>query len=223
MTAPIKIEIWSDISCSWCYIGKRKLDDGIAIFSQGNSGVKVQVEYRSFQLAPDMPVDFEGSSIDYLSDGKGVSAVQVEQGLEEITRIAASVGLEYRFAIVKPTNTMKAHQLLHYAGARGLQAATKERLLKAYFAEGKHLGRLDDLADLAAEIGLERDDVVRSLANDEYLPAVHADRQLAAAHNVRGVPFFLLDGKHAVSGAQDAATFVRVLEQVARNRTATGA
>jgi predicted DsbA family dithiol-disulfide isomerase len=112
------------------------------------------------------------------------------------------------------TNTVKAHEMLHYAKAHGKQLEMKERLLAAYFVEGRHVGRVPDLADLAADIGLDRDDVVRSLESEQYLHDVKADVAQAAAYGINGVPFFVFDGKYGVSGAQEAATFANVLEQV---------
>ncbi len=220
---PIKIDIWSDVACPWCYIGKRKLENGLEEYAQSADALPVEIEYHSFELSPDTPVDFEGSTTDYLAARKGMPVAQVEQMLDRVTGIASSVGLDYDFDAVKHTNTVKAHQLIHYAKARGKQLEAKERLLKAYFVDGQHVGRVDDLADLAAEIGLDRDDVVRSLEADEYLADVHADQRQAVAYGIQGVPFFVIDGKYGVSGAQDAAAFVQVLSQVAGDRREVGA
>jgi len=115
-----------------------------------------------------------------------------------------------------------AHQLIHYAKAHGRQLEMTERLLAAYFEQGRHVGRVDDLADLAAEIGFDRDDVVRSLSANEYLDAVRADQALAVEYGIQGVPFFVIDGKYGVSGAQDAATFANVLTQVRDEKAAVG-
>lgn len=218
----IKIDIWSDIACPWCYIGKRKFEAGAAAFAEqaGTDAPDVTVEYHSFELAPDTPVDFDGSEIDFLSTHKGMPAEQVRGMLEHVTGIAGQSGLDYNFDTLKHTNTVKAHQLLHYAKAHGVQAEAKERLLKAYFTEGRHVGRVDDLADLAAEIGLDRDDVVRSLTADEHLDAVRADQALGLEYGIQGVPFFVIDGKYGISGAQESATFAQALDQVWTERTA---
>jgi predicted DsbA family dithiol-disulfide isomerase len=212
----IKVDIWSDVQCPWCYIGQRTFEVGMAQF-----GGDVEVEYHSFELSPDTPVDFDGTPVDYLSRRKGLPVEQVHQMLDHVTGIAASVGLDYDFDAVHQTNTVKAHELLHYAKAHGRQLEMKERLLKAYFVDGAHVGRIDQLADLAAEIGLDRSDVVRALTESEYLDDVQADVALAAAYGIQGVPFFVIDGKYGVSGAQDPATFTQVLEQVAAERTTT--
>jgi predicted DsbA family dithiol-disulfide isomerase len=211
----IKVDIWSDVQCPWCYIGKRKFEAAVAGF-----GGEVDVEYHSFELAPDTPVDFDGSPKDYLAQRKGISGDQVDQMLERVTSIAASVGLDYDYDHVHQTNTIKAHELLHYAKSKGRQLDMKERLLKAYFVDGRHVGRIEDLADLAAEIGLDRAEVVTVLTDNTYLADVKADVAQAEAYGINGVPFFVFDGKYGVSGAQDAATFANVLEQVEREKAA---
>lgn len=216
MSDVIKVDIWSDIACPWCYIGKRKFEAGAAAF-----GGAVEVEYHSFELAPDTPADFDGSEIDFLVQHKGFPAEQVQGMLAQVGGIAAEVGLDYDFDALQHTNTIKAHQLLHYAKAHGKQLEVKERLLAAYFVEGRHVGRVEDLADLAAEIGLDREDVLRSLADDEFLDDVRADQNQAIEYGIRGVPFFVIDGKYGVSGAQSPETFAEVLGKVAEERVAS--
>jgi predicted DsbA family dithiol-disulfide isomerase len=210
----IKIDIWSDIACPWCYIGKRKFEAGSGLFSEAGEDRAVEVEYHSFELSPDTPVDFDGSEVDFLAGHKGISSDQVGQMLERVTGIASSVGLDYDYDILKHTNTIKAHELLHFAKAHGKQLEMAERLFKAYFTEGRHIGRVEDLADLAAEIGLDRAAAVASLESDEFLSDVRADQGLAQEYGIQGVPFFVIDGRYGVSGAQDPTTFAQVLEQV---------
>ena len=208
MSETIKVDIWSDVQCPWCYIGKRKFEAGAALFD-GN----VEVEYHSFELAPDTPVDFDGSPVDYLSQRKGLPVAEVEQMLERVTGIAESVGLHYDYDSVHQTNTVISHELLHYAKAHGRQLDMKERLLKAYFVDGRHVGRIEDLADLAAEIGLDRDDVIRALTAHDFLADVKADVAQATAYGIQGVPFFVIDGRYGISGAQDPDTFAQALRQ----------
>ncbi len=217
MSEAIKVDIWSDVQCPWCYIGKRKFEAGAEQF-----GGEVEIEYHSFELAPDTPVDFEGSPIEYLSQRKGMPVDQVEQMLSRVTGIAKDVGLDYDYEHVHQTNTVKAHELIHYAKSKGRQLEMKERLFKAYFINGEHVGRIDDLADIAAEIGLDRDDVVRALESNEFLADVKADVALAGQYGIQGVPFFVIDGKYGVSGAQEAETFANVLTQVRSEREAVG-
>lgn len=207
--SPIKVDIWSDVQCPWCYIGKRKFEAAVAAFDG-----EVEVEYHSFELAPDTPVDYEGTPEQYLSERKGLPMPTVRQMIERVKGIAASVGLDYDYDHMHQTNTVKAHELLHYAKLRGRQLEMKEALLKAYFIDGGHVGRIDDLADLAAGLGFDRADVVAALTESRHLADVKADVAQAAAYGINGVPFFVFDGRFGVSGAQETATFADVLEQV---------
>jgi predicted DsbA family dithiol-disulfide isomerase len=216
MSDVIKVDVWSDIACPWCYIGKRKFEAGVEAF-----GGEVAVEYHSFELSPDTPVDFDGSAADYLVQRKGLPAEQVESMLDGVIGIAAEVGLEYDYDALQHTNTVKAHQLIHFARAHGKQIEMKERLLRAYFVEGRHVGRDADLADLAAEIGLDRAEALRSLEANEYLDDVRADQDQAIKYGIQGVPFFVVDGKYGVSGAQSPETFTQVLAKVAEVRVAS--
>lgn len=213
MTEPIKVDIWSDVQCPWCYIGKRKFEKGVEIF-----GRPVEIEYHSFELAPDTPVDFEGDPVQYLSERKGIPVEQVHQMLERVTGIAESVGLNYNYDQVHQTNTVKAHELLHYAKAHNKQLEMKERLLKAYFIDGEHVGKNVNLAKLAGEIGLDEADVLHSLNEEEYLPLVKADMAQAQAYGINGVPFYVIDGKYGISGAQDSETFASALTEALENR-----
>ncbi|USQ76251.1 DsbA family oxidoreductase [Ornithinimicrobium cryptoxanthini] len=211
MAKTLKVDIWSDIACPWCYIGKRKFERAVEEFSA--DGREVEVEYHSFELAPDTPVDFEGSEVDFLVAHKGMPAEQVEQMLSQVSSIASSVGLDYDFESMQHTNTVRAHQVLHLAKGKGLQVELKERLLKAYFEQGRHVGRAEELADLAAEVGLDRDEVLSALESEEFLPDVRADIAQARNYGISGVPFFVLDRKFGVSGAQETTTFVQALGQ----------
>ena len=214
MNTAIKVDIWSDVQCPWCYIGKRKFEAAVAAYDGD-----VDVTYHSFELAPDTPVDFDGTPMDYLAQRKGLPMEQVEQMIGRVTEIAAAVGLDYDYEHMHQTNTVKAHELLHYAKAHGRQLEMKEALLKAYFVDGGHVGRIEDLADLAAGLGFDRDDVVRALTEERYLADVKRDVAQAAAYGIQGVPFFVFEEKYGVSGAQETATFVQVLEQVASEKT----
>ncbi len=215
MSDPIKVDVWSDIACPWCFIGKRKFEQGAAAFDG-----EVEVEYHAFELAPDTPVDFEGSEVEFLASHKGVPAEQARAMIDRVTAIAETAGLHYDYDALQHTNTIKAHELVHHAKARGRQLEMVERLFRAYFEQGRHVGRDEDLADLAAEIGLDREEALRALREHTHLDAVRADIEVAAAYGISGVPFFVLDGKYGVSGAQEAATFASVLEQVRAKKEA---
>ena len=214
-TDPIKVDIWSDVQCPWCYIGKRKFEAAV----DGFDG-EVEVEYHSFELAPDTPVDYDGTPSDYLAAKFNIGPEQVQAMHDRVSGIAEAVGLHYDFEHMHQTNTVKAHELLHYAKAHGRQIELKERLLQAYFLNGEHVGRIADLAEIAASIGFDREDVVRALESNQYLPDVKADMAQARAYGISGVPFFVVDGRYGVSGAQETATFANVLEQVRAERDA---
>ncbi len=213
MTETIKVDIWSDVQCPWCYIGKRKFEDAVSRFDGD-----VEVEYHSFELAPDTPVDYDGTPVDYLSDRKGIDRSQAKEMIDRVTGIASDVGLEYDYDHIHQTNTVIAHELLHFAKSKGRQLEVKERLLKAYFINGEHVGRVDDLVDIAAELGFDRDEVREALESHRFLADVKADMAQAREYGIQGVPFFVFDGKYGVSGAQDAGTFANVLEEVRREK-----
>ncbi|MGW0039748.1 DsbA family oxidoreductase [Gordonia sp. NPDC003376] len=213
--SPISVDIWSDIACPWCYIGKRKFEAGLA---ESGLADDVTVTYHSYELAPDTPVDFEGSEVDFLAAHKGMPPAQVHQMLTQMTGIAAEVGLDYDFGALRHTKTLKAHELLHHAKAQGRQIEMAERLFRAYFTEGRHVGRVDDLAELAGEIGLDADAARASLESGEYADAVEADLAQARAYGISGVPFFVLDGRYGVSGAQSPEVFAGALRKIAAER-----
>jgi predicted DsbA family dithiol-disulfide isomerase len=213
MSNSVKVDIWSDIACPWCFVGKRRFETAAADFAA--AGGELEVEYHSFELSPETPVDFDGTEVDFLVSHKHLPAQQVEQMLAQMTELAAVEGLSYDFDALQHTNTVKAHELLHFAKAKGRQLDLVERLFAAYFEQGRHVGRVDDLADLAAEIGLDRAEAVKALTAGTYLPAVQADKEQATAYGISGVPFFVIDGRLGVSGAQDPSVFSEVLREAA--------
>jgi predicted DsbA family dithiol-disulfide isomerase len=206
----VKVDIWSDVQCPWCFIGKRKFEAAVEQF-----GEPVEVEFHSFLLNPEAEVDFPGSTADYLSQKLGLPVEKVADMHERVSAIAASVGLNYDFVNQIQTNTTKAHELLHFAKTVGKQVELKERLMAAHFEEGKHVGRLADLADLAAEVGIDREAALQALESGKYSSAVTADIDQARAYGITGVPFFVIDGKFGLSGAQDSSTFLEVLKKAA--------
>ncbi len=214
MTEKIKIDVWSDIACPWCYIGKRNLENGLAQTAADSDAPQVEVTFHSYELSPDTPVDFEGDEIDFLAGHKGMPRERVKEMLDNVTGIAAKAGLEYRFDLLQHTNTVKAHELLHFAKAEGRQREMAERLMSAYFTEGRHVGRIDDLVELATEAGLDADAARDALQSGRYLADVRADQAQAQAYGIQGVPFFVIDGKYGVSGAQPADAFAQIARQV---------
>jgi predicted DsbA family dithiol-disulfide isomerase len=220
MSEPIKIDVWSDIACPWCYLGKRRLEEAIAAFARSDAARPMLIEYHSFQLSPDMPEEYPGTHDEYLADHLGWTAEQVAASNRRMAALGTPLGIDYNMASMRMANTAKAHELLHYAKARGKQAEMKARLMKAYFSDGRHVGRPADLSELAGEVGLDPADVTRSLEAGEYHDAVEADIKTAARYGIRGVPFYVLDGKHGISGAQEPATFLEALETIARRKDA---
>jgi predicted DsbA family dithiol-disulfide isomerase len=214
MTDKITIDVWSDIACPWCYIGKRNLETGLAQTTDDADAPQVEVTFHSFELSPDTPVDFEGDEIDFLAGHKGMPRERVSEMLEQVTGVAAGSGLEYRFDLLQHTNTVKAHELLHFAKGHGRQNEMAERLMSAYFTEGKHVGRVDDLVELASEVGLDADATREALESSRHLADVRADQAQAQAYGIQGVPFFVIDGKYGVSGAQPADAFAQITRQV---------
>ncbi|WP_067200180.1 DsbA family oxidoreductase [Microbacterium sp. XT11] len=214
MSEPISIDIWSDIACPWCYIGKRNLEKGLEAVAGDDDVPQVNITFHSFELSPDTPVDFDGDEVDFLAGHKGMPRAQVEQMLSHVTGVAAGAGLEYRFDLLQHTNTVKAHELLHFAKAKGLQHEMEERLMAAYFTEGKHVGRIDDLVELATEVGLDPGEAREALESARYLPAVRQDQAQARAYGIQGVPFFVIDGQYGISGAQPPAAFENVLRDL---------
>lgn len=208
----MNVDVWSDVACPWCFIGKRKFEAGLA---QSGLAERVSVTYHSFELAPDTPVDFNGTEVDFLVGHKGVPREQVGRMLTQVTGIAAEAGLVYDFDALQHTNTRKAHELLHFAKSQGRQLELVERLFQAYFTEGRHVGRVDDLADLAAEIGLDRDAALGALTEGTYAEAVAADLSQARGYGIGGVPFFVIDGRYGVSGAQPPEVFADALRTAA--------
>ena len=211
MTSSIHVDVWSDIACPWCYIGKRRFEAALATFDGADD---VTVTYHSFELSPDTPVDFEGSEVDFLSAHKGMPKEQVEQMLRQVTTIARDVGLNYDFDAVRHTKTLLAHQALHFAKEHGRQLELVERLFAAYFEEGRHLGRVDELVALGTEAGLDGDALRAALEEGTYADAVTADIAQARAYGIQGVPFYVIGGKYGVSGAQRPEVFTQALEQV---------
>lgn len=220
MSEPIKIDVWSDIACPWCYLGKRRLEEAITAFARGDAARPVLIEYHSFQLSPDMPDDYAGTHDEYLAQHLRWSPDQVAASNRRMAALGAPLGIDYNMARMRMANTAKAHELLHYAKAHGKQAEMKARLMKAYFTDGRHVGVTADLAQLAGEVGLDPADVTRSLDAGEYRGAVEADIITAARYGIRGVPFYVIDGKYGISGAQESGTFLEALETIARRKDA---
>jgi predicted DsbA family dithiol-disulfide isomerase len=211
----MKVEIWSDIACPWCYIGKRRFEKALAAFPHRD---EVEVQWRSYQLDPTLPDHHDGTELDYLVERKGMSRTQVSQMFEQVTQIAADEGLRYDFASVVVANSFAGHELLHLATSRGAGDEVKEALLSAHFEHGEDIGSLDLLERVGVEAGLEAGEVREALSSGTYAAAVQADIRQARALGIQGVPFFVIDGRYGVSGAQDPDVFAGALTQAAAER-----
>ncbi len=208
----MKVEIWSDYVCPYCYMGKKRFEEGLSQFEGKES---VEVEFKSFELDPHAKVDGNPSVYVYLEKKYGLSRERASQTLEDITRQAKQVGLNYNMDITVQTNTYDAHRLTHYAKTLGLAEAFSERLFRAHFTNGLHIGEQNTLILLAEEVGMSKKDVLKILEEDQFAEDVRKDEQDAHKLGVRGVPFFLIDGKHIVSGAQPSEAFLKALRHAA--------
>ncbi len=206
----MKIEIWSDVACPWCFIGKRRFESALASFPHRDA---VDVVWRSYQLDPGLPEHFDGTELEYLSSRKGMPAQQVSQMFDHVARQAKDEGLNYRFDKVVVANSFTAHRLIHLAAAHGKQDAAKERLLSDHFEHGKDIGSREYLGELGRELGLPEDEVDELFTTDKYSDAVRSDFQEGQSLGISGVPFFVIDRKFGLSGAQPAETFTRALNQ----------
>ena len=209
----MKVEIWSDIACPWCYIGKRRFEKALAAFPHRGD---VEVTWRSYQLDPTLPDHHDGTELDYLVDRKGMSRAQVSQMFDQVTAIAADEGLRYDFGSVVVANSFAGHELLHLAQARGVGDEVKEALLSAHFEHGEDIGDREVLVRIGTQAGLDADEIARDLATHTWRDAVVADIAAANSLGIRGVPFFVLDEKYGVSGAQPTELFTQALEQAWR-------
>ncbi|WP_042170923.1 DsbA family oxidoreductase [Paenibacillus gorillae] len=206
----MKIEVWSDFACPFCYIGKRRLEGALEQFAHRDD---VEVEFRSFELDPNAKRDVDYDVNDMLSKKYGMSREQAEANNRNLTEQARTLGLDYHMDKMVLTNTFDAHRLTYLAAKSGKREEMAERLFKAYFEEGKHLGDHDTLADLAVEVGIERGEALEALNSSTYTQEVRADEQEASQIGVRGVPFFVIDRKYAVSGAQPSEVFLQAVQQ----------
>jgi predicted DsbA family dithiol-disulfide isomerase len=206
----MNIEIWSDVVCPWCYIGKRRFERAVASFGHPD---EVTVTYRSFELDPNAPAERTGSQAEHLASKYGMTIAEAEQASQHMTQRAAADGLEFRFDLIRGGNTFDAHRLLHLAKDHGLQPEMKERLMHATFTEGLPIADKPTLVRLATDAGLPAAQVQAVLDGDAYADAVRADEQQAARYGITGVPFFVADGKYAVSGAQPPETLLHLLQR----------
>jgi len=207
----MKVEIWSDVMCPFCYIGKRKFELALEKFPHRD---KVEITWKSFQLNPDMVTDPAKNTTQYLAEVKGWSLQQAADASNYVTDIAKKVGLTYNLDKAVVANSFDAHRLSHLAKKYNKQDALEERLFLAYFTEGENTADHTVLREIGVEIGLEETEIKSMLAGNEFTAEVNMDILEAQMVGARGVPFFVFERKYAVSGAQDPAAFEQVLNTV---------
>jgi predicted DsbA family dithiol-disulfide isomerase len=206
----VQIEIWSDIVCPWCYLGKRRFEQALAGFAHRD---EIDVVYRSFELDPSAPRNSTTATVEMLASRYGMSLAQAEQAQRQMEQRAEQDGLEFHMGELRSGNTRDAHRLLHLAKEHGRQAELAERLHRAYFTEQRSVFDAGSLVEIATEAGLDRAAAAAVLAGQQYTDAVEEDEAAARAFGATGVPFFVIDRRYGVSGAQPADTLAQVLER----------
>ena len=206
----MQVEIWSDVVCPWCYLGKRRFENALGAFEHRDD---VEVVYRSFELDPTAPRDGTTPTAELLATKYGMTPERAEQMQREMEQRAADDGLEFHMGELRSGNTRDAHRLLHLARERGVQAELAEALHRAYFTEQRSVFDAVALTDVAADAGLDRDEAGTVLAGDAYDDAVTEDEETARALGATGVPFFVIDRRYGISGAQPAETIASALDR----------
>ncbi len=204
------INIWSDVRCPFCYIGKRKFEMALEKFPHKD---KVNVVWKSFELDPKLQTNTTVSAIEHLSQAKGISKAQAEGMQQHVANIAKEVGLDFNSKSTVVANSFNAHRLIQFAKTKGLGNEVEEELFKAYFVEGKNIDDIKTLIETGVSIGLDEKEVKEIFSSDAYIKEVRQDEMQAQSIGISGVPFFVLNNKYAVSGAQSPETFSDVLEQ----------
>lgn len=206
----MQIEIWSDVVCPWCAVGKAHLDTALQGFSQAE---EVEIRWRSFELDPGAPAVREGTYVEQLARKYLTSDEQATAMIAQMTGAAAAAGVEFHLDRARPGNSFDAHRVVQLAADRGRQHEMKTRLLRAYVCEGALIGDHETLVGLATEVGLAPDEVRAVLGSEEYAEAVRADEQLACDREITAVPTFVIDGRFVVPGAQQPDVLLQALER----------
>lgn len=206
----MQLELWMDVVCPWCFVGKRRLDAALARFEHRD---EITLTVRSFELDPSAPAVREGSHAEMLAGKYGGTVEDARARLAQMTEMGRGDGIAFDFEIARQGNSFDAHRLIHLAAEQGLAGQVTERILRGYFGEGLAIGERDALLDAVAEAGLDRAAAAAALAGDAFAEAVRADEAQAQAYGIRGVPFLVLDGRYGLSGAQPADAYLQALEQ----------
>jgi predicted DsbA family dithiol-disulfide isomerase len=212
----MQVEIWSDIACPWCYVGKRRFEAALAQFAHRD---QVQVTWRAFELDPDAPHEREGERAARLAEKYGTTVERAREMEQNMTDTAAGEGLAFRFDIARSGNTFDAHRVVHLAAEHGLQDAMKERLMKAYLEEGELISDRDTLVRLGSEVGIPKDELIDTLASDRFAAEVRDEERTAFGFGISAVPTFVIDRQFGVSGAQPPELLLQMLERGWESRT----
>jgi predicted DsbA family dithiol-disulfide isomerase len=213
MTNNIKVEIWSDFMCPFCYLGKRNFEQALSKCSSKDS---VTIVWKSFQLMPELKTDTTVNIHRFLAKAKGWSLETATQMNDRVGAAAKVAGLTYNYDVMKVANTFLAHCYSHYALQKGKQSEVEEQLFRAYFTEGKNLDDITTLTSLGGELGFDKVELEKALRIGQFISAVQYDIQQAEQMGINGVPFFLINGKYTVSGAQPSEVFLETLERAAK-------
>ncbi|MCO5945910.1 DsbA family oxidoreductase [Mucilaginibacter flavidus] len=206
----MKVEIWSDVMCPFCYIGKRRFEDALQQFEHKDT---IEIEWKSFQLNPHLETDPTININQYLADKKGWTIDHAQQMNDHVTKMAADAGLTYNLDKAVVANSFKAHRFSHLAKSHGLGVAAEEVLFKAYFTDSKNIDDNNTLIELGNQIGLDAAEVKQVLESNAYAADVKHDIEIAQDLGIQGVPFFVLNNKYAVSGAQAVPVFEQTLQK----------
>lgn len=220
MTKKLQLDVWSDVYCPWCYIGKRRLERALQEFEHRDL---VTITWRSFQLDPSAPRVFEGDINDMLARKYGMTRAQAEGSHARLTALAKQDGLDYRFDLAKPGNTLDAHRLIHFAAKHGKADALQERLMHAYFTEGVAISDTSALAQLAADVGLDVEQARDVLDSDAFADDARGDQLVAQRAGISGVPAFVFNQKYAVVGAQSSEILLKMLRRAYDEQSDEGA
>ena len=206
----MKVEIWSDVVCPWCYVGKRNFEAALSRFEHRD---QVDVVWRAFELDPSAPLERQGDYATHLARKYGMGVDQAQTMIETMTATGARAGVALDFGRARPGNTFDAHRLIHLAGDRGVQDAVKERFLRGTFTDGEPIGDRDVLLRLAVQAGLPEDEAAAVLESDTYAAEVRAEEDLALELGISAVPFFVIDRTFGLPGAQPPDVILNALER----------
>ncbi len=214
----MKVEIWSDVICPFCYIGKRRFEHALEKFSHKD---EVEIVWHSFELDPERESVPWKSIHQIFAEKKGWSVEQAKEMNDHVTKMAKEVGLTYDFDKAIPVNTFNAHRISHLAAKHNVQNEMEELLFSSYFTKGLNIDDANSLVSLANQVGIDSKETEQVLKNSNYSEDVRQDEEEAKEIGINGVPFFVFDRKYAISGAQPEDVFIRTLEKVWEERTAS--